>query len=65
LASLRRKAESPARTLGSAFLLAILESRNTLGVLLAGSPLIGALLFDALLRINATVGSKLNGRCSQ
>ena len=65
LASLCKKAERPARALGSAFLLAILKGRSALGVFLAVSPLAGALLFNALFGISVTVGSKLNGRCSQ
>jgi hypothetical protein len=52
LASLGGEAESPAGLGSSALLLAVLEGGDALGVLLAGSPLGGALLLNALLRIS-------------
>ena len=45
------KAKGPARGTGSALLLAGLENRQTLGIILASSVLIGTLLFDARERI--------------
>ena len=63
LAALSGKAKSPAGLLGSALLLAVRKSRDALGVLLAGRPLVGALLCDALLGINGKVSVNLDGRC--
>jgi len=45
------KADFPARLFGSTLVLAILKSRDTFGVFLACSPLVGTFLFDACLRI--------------
>ena len=49
---LSSEAELPAGLLGSALLLAVLEVGDALGVLLTSSPLIWALLFDALLGVS-------------
>jgi len=56
LVLLSSEAKFPAGLLGSALLLAVLKGRDALGVLLAGGPLVGTLLFDALLRV-------FNGNC--
>ena len=48
---LSSEAKFPAGLLGSALLLAVLEVGEALGVLLTSSPLIWALLFDALLGV--------------
>ena len=51
IVSLFIKAEGPARGAGSTLLLAVLKSRQTLGIRLASSVLVGTLLFDARERI--------------
>jgi hypothetical protein len=51
LTALSRKTQSPARLFSSTLLLTILKSGDAFGVLLASSPLVGAFLFNALLRI--------------
>ena len=52
LAALRGEAESPTGCLCSTFLFAVLKSGNAFGVFLAGSPLVGAFLLDALLGVS-------------
>jgi len=52
LAALGWETESPARFAGTTFLFAVLKSGDAFGVLLAGSPLGGTLLLDALLGIS-------------
>jgi hypothetical protein len=59
LAALGGEAESPAGLGGSALLLTVLKSGDTLGVLLACSPLGGAFLLNALLRVS--IVESLNG----
>ena len=54
------KAEFPACLLSSAFALALLKSRNTLGVFLACSPLVRAFLLNAFLRVSNNCNSFLN-----
>jgi len=51
LAAFSGQAQSPAAGLSATLLLAVLEGRNALRVVLAGSPLVGTLLFNALLRV--------------
>jgi hypothetical protein len=46
LISLRTKTKSPAGGSSSALFIAVLNGRNTFGVFLAGSPLIGAFLLN-------------------
>ena len=50
LASLAGQTEGPARCLSSALFLTVLKGGSALGIFLAGSPLSGAFLLDALLR---------------
>jgi hypothetical protein len=52
LASFSGKAKSPARDLGSTFVLAILKSGDAFGVFLAGSPFIRTFFLNALLGIS-------------
>jgi hypothetical protein len=48
------KAEAPASGWGLAFFLAVLKSWDAFGIFLAGSPLVGAFLLDALLRVGVS-----------
>ena len=63
--SLASEAGLPARLFVTALLLAVLESGDALGVGLAGLPLLGALLFDALLGVDRAVSLDLDGRGDQ
>ena len=56
LVTLLSQTQFPAAVLRATFLLAILESWKTFGILLACCPLIGAVLFDAFLRIDGDKG---------
>jgi hypothetical protein len=58
LAAFSRETESPARFACSTLLFAVLKSGDAFGVFLAGSPLVGAFLLDALLGVSEGNGSR-------
>jgi len=61
LATLGWEAESPTRSFGSTLLFTVLKSGDAFGVLLAGSPLGGTFLLNALLGVSESDSSFLYG----